>query len=242
LALLILVVALISGGVAMLSGFGIGSLLTPVFSLFVDTKAAVAAVSLPHAIATASRLWLLRAHVDRRMVWTFGLTSAAGGLLGALLHTRASSPALARVFGALLVLAGLSQLTGLSDRWRFRGLSAWLAGGVSGFFGGLVGNQGGIRSAAMLGLDLSKDQFVATGAAIALLVDLVRVPIYLASESVAVAALVPQLLVATAGCIVGTFLGGEMLLRLPPRRFRTIVAVTILLLGIGMLVESASGV
>src|SRR5437899_12396609 len=58
-----------------------------------------------------------------------------------------------------------------------------IAGGVSGGFGGLVGNQGGIRSAAMLGLNVPRDAFVATATAIALMVDVARVPVYVFTEA-----------------------------------------------------------
>src|SRR5437867_1483023 len=146
----LLLVAVAAGAVAGVAGFAIGSLLTPMFALLVDTRTAVAAVSLPHFFGTAVRWWLLRANVDRQLLWRFGITSAAGGLTGALLHESASSQTLAMIFGALLVFAGASQMTGFAERWRLHGALAWVAGAASGFFGGLVGNQGGIRSAAML--------------------------------------------------------------------------------------------
>jgi uncharacterized membrane protein YfcA len=88
---LALIVSVIAGGIAAVTGFGIGSLLTPVLALQVDTRLAVAAVSVPHVIGTAVRFWLLAGGVDRRVFWNFGLTSAAGGLTGALLHGWASN-------------------------------------------------------------------------------------------------------------------------------------------------------
>src|SRR3982074_1013478 len=92
-----------AGAVASVAGFGIGSMLTPMLALHVGTKTAVAAVSVPHFIGTAIRFFRLRMSVDRAVLWRFGLPSAGGGLTGALLHAWASSPALALVFGALLV-------------------------------------------------------------------------------------------------------------------------------------------
>jgi hypothetical protein len=53
-----------------------------------------------------------------------------------------------------------------------------VAGAVSGAFGGLVGNQGGIRSAALMGFEIDKQGFVATATAIALVVDIFRMPVY----------------------------------------------------------------
>src|SRR5438094_2411977 len=102
-AALAAIVGVVAGGIAAVAGFGIGSLLTPLLALQVGTKLAVAAVSLPHLAGTALRFWLLRKDIDRRILWSFGLTSAAGGLIGALLHARIQSPALTLVFAALLV-------------------------------------------------------------------------------------------------------------------------------------------
>src|SRR4030081_760966 len=99
----LLIVAVAAGAVAAVSGFGIGSLLTPLLAIAVGTKTAVAAVSVPHLVGTAIRFWRLRRDVDRGVLWRFGLASAAGGLAGALLHARAASPLLAVVLGALLV-------------------------------------------------------------------------------------------------------------------------------------------
>src|SRR5919106_393860 len=95
--------ALAGGVIAAVAGFGIGSLLTPALALQVDTRLAVAAVSIPHIIGTAFRFWLLGGQVDRRVLATFGVTSAAGGLAGALLQQRATTPALMMLFGALLL-------------------------------------------------------------------------------------------------------------------------------------------
>jgi uncharacterized membrane protein YfcA len=79
-AILLAVVGFVAGGIASVAGFGIGSLLTPLLALQTGTKLAVAAISIPHAAATAVRLWLLRRSIDRRVLWNFGVTSAAGGL------------------------------------------------------------------------------------------------------------------------------------------------------------------
>jgi uncharacterized protein len=103
-------VAVLAGAIASVAGFGIGSLLTPLLASQVDLKIAAAAVSLPHVAGTALRYWRLRQHVDRRVLWSFGLTSALGGLMGALLHGLATSPVLTAIFAALLVFAGIAGL------------------------------------------------------------------------------------------------------------------------------------
>lgn len=234
-------VGLLAGAIASVSGFGIGSLLTPVLAVRVGTKLAVAAVSIPHFVATALRLWIMRKHVDRRLLWNFGLMSAAGGLVGALLHSYAESRALTIVFGTLLVFTGVMGLTGLTDRLRFRGWVAWVAGGISGVLGGLVGNQGGIRSAAMLGFDVPRHAFVATATAVGVIVDGARLPVYLATQWGEVIGLWPALLAATLGAILGTVLGERVLRRVPEPVYRRVVSGLVLALGLFMLLRRASG-
>jgi uncharacterized membrane protein YfcA len=129
------------------------------------------------------------------------------------------------------VLAGAAQVTGYTKRWRLRGTLAWLGGALSGFFGGMVGNQGGIRTAAMLGFEVNKRQFVATTTAVALLIDMARVPIYLTVDANALAGIYSTIGVAALGVIVGTLFGERLLARVPEQRFRMIVGILLLLLG-----------
>lgn len=234
-ALVIALAAALAGGIAGVAGFGIGSLLTPLLALRFGTKLAVAIVSVPHFIGTAVRFATLWRHVDKRVLLRFGVLSAAGGLAGALLNAKASSPALTIVFALLLLFAGASTLFGWTQRMRFGRKTAWLAGAVSGLFGGLVGNQGGIRSAALLGFDIEKESFVATATAIGLIVDGARMPVYLATQAHAMWEARTEMLVAIAGVVVGTLLGVRLLRRIPEQWFRRAVGLLIVLLGAYML-------
>jgi uncharacterized membrane protein YfcA len=234
--LIVLVAGVFGGAVASIAGFGIGSLLTPAIAAATGTKLAVALVSIPHAIGTSIRFWRFRRDIDWHVVRSFGVTSAAGGLTGALLNTWATSRALELVFGCLLVLAGASQVTGYAKRWRLRGALAWLGGALSGFFGGLVGNQGGIRTAAMLGFEVDKRQFVATTTAVALLIDLARVPVYVVTETAAITGMWPMLAVATIGVVIGTLFGETLLARVPEQKFRIVVGTLLLALGVSFLI------
>jgi uncharacterized membrane protein YfcA len=238
---LVAAVSTLAGAIAAVTGFGVGSLLTPLLALQVDTRLAVAAVSIPHLVGTAFRFWLLKGGIDRRVFWSFGLTSAAGGLVGALLHNWAANRWLNVVFGVLLLFAAISEVTGLARRMRFRGYVAWIAGALSGLLGGLVGNQGGIRSAALLGFDLPKRQFVATATAVGLMVDGARMPIYLLAQSDEMAAGWVRILVATIGVVVGTVLGSTLLQRLPESLFRRVLAIVLAALGVLMLTRGDSG-
>jgi uncharacterized membrane protein YfcA len=84
----------------------------------------------------------------------------------------------------------------------------------------------------MLGFDVSRDQFVATATATALLVDAARMPVYIAVERASMFSISALVVVACVGVVAGTLLGRWLLNRVPERRFRQIVGATVLLLGI----------
>jgi uncharacterized protein len=226
--------ALTAGGIAAVTGFGIGSLLTPLFNVRYDMPLAVALVSIPHFVATALRLWIMRHDVDRRVLVSFGVMSAGGGLAGALLQRMVSSRSLTILLAVLLTFAGIAGLTGLSERLRLGRTTGWIAGILSGALGGLVGNQGGIRSAALLGYDLSPAAFVATATAAGVIVDLARMPVYIVTERTRLADETSLIGIAVVGVVAGTLVGQRLLKRLPDSQFRKVVGLLVLLLGLYM--------
>ena len=236
----VFVLAVLSGGTASVAGFGIGSLLTPLLAATFGTAIAVAAVAVPHAAATALRCWRLRANIDWSVLRGFGLLSAAGGLVGALLYTRFSNDALTLTLGLLLLSTALATLVDLPSRVRVTRLVVGVLGLLSGLFGGLAGNQGGLRAAAMLSLSLSPVRYVATATATAMLVDIVRTPIYVWRAGGVLTTLVLPLSVATAGVLIGTVLGERILLGLSIRQFRYAIAVLIGLLGLWLVVQGVN--
>jgi len=223
-------VAFFAGAVASVAGFGIGSILTPLVATGLGTKFAVAAVTIPHICGSAVRFWTLRRDVHRRILLTFGLMSVAGGIAGAYAHAFWTSRLLTIVLAIVLVVTGSASLFGFA--YRFRGWAAHAGGVVSGFLGGLVGNQGPVRSAAMLGFDLTKEQFVATSVAIGMIVDIARLPVYFWSQGRNVAAQWPLVLMMAICVVAGTLLGRALLGRLPEELFKRMVAALILVLGV----------
>ena len=233
--------AVAAGATASVVGFGIGSLLTPVLAIRYGIGAAVAMVALPHLAASLLRAWRLRGHFRRDVVVRFGLLSAAGGLLGALLYARLGGPALTAALGALLVVTAIAGLTGWTERWHPHGPVVWGLGLLSGLFGGLAGNQGGIRVAALSAFGLGPAEFVAASTAAGVLVDLARTPVYLAREHATLASATPLLALLVAGALAGTLLGERVLFGIAPRVFRRVVSVAIGGLGLWLLFGPHSG-
>jgi hypothetical protein len=236
---LVLIGAIVSGATASVVGFGIGSLLTPIFAVRFGADLAVAAVALPHLGGGLVRGWRLRRSIDRSVLVRFGVLSAVGGLVGALFFAQLAPAVLSRTLGALLVLTATAGITGWSERWKPKGLLVWMLGALSGFFGGVVGNQGGLRAAALSAFGLASATFVATSTVIGVFVDIARTPIYLYDAGPRLAEISGLVAIAAAGVLIGTLVGERVLFGLSPARFRLAVSTAIAVLGIWFLLRAA---
>jgi uncharacterized membrane protein YfcA len=235
--LLVFVAGIVSGATAAIAGFGIGSLMTPLLVTRLGVSLAVAAVSIPHAIATAVRCWRLRRAIDWPVVRSFGVLSAVGGLIGALLYTRIGSRVLEITLGALLLSTSVAALSDWTQRWKPHGIIAQTLGFLSGLFGGVAGNQGGLRAAALLTFSLKPAAFVATSTAVGLAIDTARMPIYVWRAGASLVPVLGPIGAATAGALIGTLLGERLLFGLSPERFRRVVGVLIGALGLWLILK-----
>ena len=226
------VVAIAGAIMTAIAGAGTGSTLVPLFALQYDFKLAVAAVAAPHLAATAVRTLQLRKEVDKGLFLRFGLVCAASSLVGALAQSWVSLPVITYGFAALLVIAGIIGLAGISERAQLGVRTAWIAGIASGFFGGLAGEQGGFRTVALLGFHLKKEAFVATSSAVGVLIDAVRLPVYWVQQGSQLGSVWMFVVVATAGTICGIILGDRLLRLVPQRVFGRLASGVILVIGI----------
>lgn len=234
---LVFVAGILSGVTASIAGFGIGSILTPLLIGRLGASLAVAAVSIPHAIATAVRCWRLRRAISWAVVRSFGVLSAAGGLIGALLYTRVGSRALEITLGVLLVATSVASLSDWTRRWKPHGIVVPTLGFLSGLFGGIAGNQGGLRAAALLTFSLTPKAFVATSTAVGLAIDAARMPIYVWRAGPELLTAMAPIAVATVGVLIGTLFGERLLFGLSPERFHRIVGILIGMLGVWLILK-----
>jgi len=107
---------------------------------------------------------------------------------------------------------------------------------LSGFFGGLAGMQGALRAAFLVKAGLSKEAYVATGAAIAFLIDVSRLSMYShlvvkQRSELDYALLVAAVLAAFAGAIIGN----RYLPKLTRSGMQRIVAALLLLVALGLI-------
>ena len=232
-----------------LTGFGLGTILLPVFLLAMGPALAVAAVAPVHLFHNLGKFLLLRSHVDRRVLVQFGVPALAAAAVGAWGLTRLSDlPELGTwtLFGKTFSVCPLKLVIGLSlavfSGWELRGggggirrVPLWAGGLASGFLGGLTGHQGAIRSAFFLGKNLPKETFIATGAAVACVVDFTRLAVYVQLfRSLGGSVPWPVIGAGIAGAAAGLWVGRKSLRHASVETFRRIIGVALLAFGLGL--------
>lgn len=248
--------ALLASGLTLFSGFGLGTLLTPVFALFFPVQAAIAMTAVVHLANNLFKMGLVARDADRRMVAYFGIPAAMAALAGAGLLTFFSGleslthyelAGQTHEITPVKLLIGLL-ITGfvlleLSPRFSRLALPpSWipLGGLLSGFFGGLSGNQGALRSAFLIKAGLSKEAFVGTGAVCAVMVDGVRLVIYGAAFQASGWQILQGsegrlVLAATISAFLGAYFGKKLLKNVTLRAVELTVAAMMGLVGLALI-------
>lgn len=242
--LLIPAAALAASLVTLISGFGLGTLLLPVFALFFPLEVAILLTAVVHLLNNLFKLGLLWKDNHWCTTLLFGVPGILGAYLGArLMLSLGTRNALYQ--GLLhpvdpldLVIAGLMLVFGLFELSKtLNKLSLppnWMVPGglISGFFGGLSGHQGALRSMFLLRSGLGKEAFIASGVAIACLVDLTRLPTYLRGGTmIGIQELWPLLTVATLAAFIGAWWGKKLVPKVTMRGVQLSVGVLIVLIA-----------
>lgn len=192
-----IVIAIVSASVSLLtlfSGFGLGTILMPVFAIFFPIDLAISLTAIVHLFNNLFKWVMLGRYADRRLVIRFGLPAIVAAFLGAWVliflerFTSFYSYSLAGhhfeiTFVKIIIAFVMLGFVILEFLPRFKNLSfdaKWIPWGglLSGFFGGLSGHQGALRSMFLMKCGLSKENFIATGVVTACLVDLSRLSVY----------------------------------------------------------------
>lgn len=175
----LLVSALIAEIAGTISGFGSSSILLPFSNQFFDYKTALIIVAIYHIFGNTTRLSLTYHHFDTRIFLLFGIPSVMTTVLGASLVNQIDTNILKIILAIILILFAIYSLW--NPRFHITP-TPWIGrigGALSGFTAGLIGTGGVLRGAFMTLFNLKKEQYIATIAAIALLVDVTRIPLYL---------------------------------------------------------------
>jgi uncharacterized membrane protein YfcA len=246
--LIISITVLFGAGLTFFSGFGLGTLMLPVFSIFFPLPIAIGATAVVHLSNNLFKFGLVYKHIHYPTLLRFGIPALIFALVGSFLlkfigdidivHSYEMNGHLFEMTYLKIVIGSLMLFFAWFDLDpRFANLQVkkeWipLGGALSGFFGGVSGHQGAFRSAFLTKAGLTKEQFIGTSNAIALIIDLSRIIVYI--ETINFAALSDEKGILGAGILfafVGTYFGKELVKKTTLKGIQKVVGALLFLLG-----------
>ncbi len=249
--MIICIVAFLASILTFFSGFGLGTILLPVFAFFFPVEAAIALTGVVHFFNNMFKLTLVGKNANKKVILLFGIPAVIAAYFGAKLLLNLTDLPVIRtyeflgenyditlvnvVIGLLLISFAIIELMPFLNRLKVSRRHLPLGGALSGFFGGLSGHQGALRSAFLIHAGLSKVAFIGTAVVISSFIDLTRLSVY--STQILNAGLkdnLPMVLSATLAAMAGAFYGNRLLKKVTFELIHKIVAFLLILVSIGL--------
>lgn len=255
---LIAVVSLLAAVLTLITGFGLGTILLAAFALLFPMPVAVAATAIVHLANNVFKLVLVGRWADRAIVLRFGVPAIAGAIVGALaLGAMSGLPVLARYevmgwsreitmakasIGLLILLFALLDLLGALEGRVFPRRLMPLGGLLSGFFGGLSGHQGALRSVTLLKSDLDKERYIGTTSVCSMLVDITRLAVYGAGVGFFSKDFggvsrpeIPLISVAIVCALIGSLVGKRLIRSITLQGVHRVVGIMLIAIGLALI-------
>jgi len=226
----------IIGGISLLtsiltffSGFGVGTILTPAFIVFFPIDIAIAMTAIVHFLNNMFKFGMTYKSIDKEVLIRFGLPAIPFAILGAVLLTSLSKNnilladfnfigisckvyLIQLIVGILMLFFAIAELFPSFKKDTIKSKHLIAGGAISGFFGGLTGNQGALRTMFLIKSGLSKESFIATGIAIACIVDISRLSVYFGKiQKINVEENIGIITTATLCAFIGAYFGKKLL-------------------------------
>jgi uncharacterized protein len=230
------------------SGFGLGTILLPVFAIFFPLAEAVMLTAIVHLLNNLFKGFLIYKHIRRDVVIKFGILAILFALLGAYCLERLQSgftfysfqdrpiSLVSFVIAIVILFFALFEIIPFFQKLVFSPSMIYLGGAITGFFGGLSGHQGALRSAFFLRLGLSKEQLIGTGTAIAILIDVSRLSVYFNNTAnFSIATSQNYLWVAIASAFMGSWIGNYFLKKITIPLVQRIIAICLVMYSLALM-------
>ena len=249
--LIICLVSFFASGLTLFSGFGLGTLLLPVFAVFFPLQVAIAATAVVHLVNNLFKVFLVGKKANKDAIIRFSVPAVFAAMVGAaLLSSFSLMPKITSYYlwnsvheitavkltiGVLIIVFSLMEILPQYANMSFGKQYLPLGGLLSGFFGGLIGNQGALRSMFLIRSGLDKDEFIGTSVVTSVIVDTARLMVYGAGFYWTKITVLSGLggLVATAilSAFLGSLLANDLAKKATLGAVSIIVALMLVLIG-----------
>lgn len=247
--IIISLTALFAAGLTLFSGFGLGTILMPVFAILFPLDIAISLTAIVHFLNNIFKLALLGKHAYKAIVLKFGIPAIIASYFGATLLFNISSfepiyqyqyfgkyfniTFIKIIVAFLMIVFAILELSPLFAKLSFNKKILPLGGVISGFLGGLSGHQGALRSAFLLRCNLTKESFIATGVVIACMIDISRIFVYSTNYNLSLENNnLLLMLIAAVSAFAGSYFGTKLIKKVTIDIIQTIVAIMLIVIGL----------
>lgn len=232
----ITILTLIAATIGTITGFGTSTLMIPVLVIFFPPVEVIFLVSIIHWFGNIWKIILFRSGFNLRLLMLFGVVGLMTSFLGANLSLGVNEQILIRLLGVFL--AGYALFLLLRSKFKIPAvnLTAILGGALSGFFAGIFGIGGAIRSAFLTAFDLPKAMYIATAGAIGLLVDSTRIITYFTGGATLPKELWYGLLFFIPISFIGAQIAKKIVDKISQNIFRMVIAIFLFVIGLKLIV------
>ena len=248
---IISIVAFVVAILTFFSGFGLGTILTPVFLIYFPVDLAIGLTGIVHFSNNIFKLFLVGGNANKEVLFRFGIPAVIAAFVGSwiLLNISDLKPLFSyemfeRTFDVypvkfmisiLLIFFATIDLIPYFNRLQFSKDKLAIGGALSGFFGGLSGNQGALRSAFLIKAGLSKEAFVATAVVVSTFVDFTRLSVYATRfTKMDLSDNLILVISATASAIVGAYIGNRLLKKVTFKFLQIAVAILLIIISVAL--------
>lgn len=232
--LLLILITLGTSVVTLFTGFGVGTIMMPIMALFFDVKVAIFLAAIVHFFNNISRIVLYRSEINWKIIQRFGIVSIVGAFIGSYSQIYLDSAWLKVVVGLFLIVFSLLSLIPNHIKVELPNRVDIVGGFLSGLIGGLIGNQGAIRSLYLLKYQLEKKELIVSSALIAVVIDSTRIPVYAYTNFHYLQENIVLLSLIVLSAILGTVIGSRLLPKVSYELFKKIILIGVLIFGVLM--------
>ncbi len=224
--ILFFIIAFLTIIIGTVAGFGTSTVFLPLALFFLDFKTALVLVAISHISGNIGAVTFFRHGLDKKLILLFGVPGVILTIFGAYFVAYIPQNILQVILGIFLLLFSTYSLFKPDFKVRAETIKTIIGGSISGFLQGLMGIGGPIRGAFLISYGLEKYKYIATLAVIAVVIDLTRIPIYLADNLLEPQyyQYIPPLIIIG---IVGSYTGKKIVKRIPQNTFKKIVLIAI---------------
>lgn len=235
----ITLLTIVASCIGTLTGFGTSTIMVPVLLLFFPLPQTLLLVGIIHWFGDIWKMVLFKKGFYWKLVLSFGIAGTITTFFGARIVFKVSQSLLSQILGGFLVLYVVFLFLKPTFKVAKNTAIAISGGALSGFFAGLFGIGGAVRSVFLSAFNLPKAVYIATAGAIALVIDTTRIATYLSFGARLQANLLWGLFLFIPTSFIGAYIAKQIVNHIPQNKFRQVIVVFLFLVGVKLLLYSS---